>query len=307
VLQGEHAITAPLAAADSTAIEVAVASMLTLEAGFTLQPGVQVTRTGIGSLVVAGGLTLNAGASFEVNEGAVRADRITGGILRLGGTGDLTLDPPDANSPPSKVAALEIAGMPGGFAGKLDLTDSAIIIQAADAQAAAFALEEATAQAGGGRNDGTQGPWTGRGITSIVAAAGLDDVHGVAVILNDNAVFGDSGPIFTSFRGEAVDTNSVIAAFTLNGDVDLDGKITARDYFAIDAGRAMARLGYGFGDFHYSGGPADAVDYMLIDRAFLWQHEAAAPGAPAAAVPEPAALISLLGALALGRRSRKSS
>ena len=82
------------------------------------------------------------------------------------------MDPSDPSSPASKVAVLEIAGMPGGFAGKLDLTDSAVIIQATSSQLAAFALEEATAQAGGGRNDGNQGLWTGGGITSRVRSHG---------------------------------------------------------------------------------------------------------------------------------------
>jgi hypothetical protein len=192
--------------------------------------------------------------------------------------------------------------MPGGFAGRLDLTDSAIIIQAADAQAAAFALEEATAQAGGGRNDGSQGLWTGRGITSSVAAADIEGVHGVAVVPNDSSVFGGMDPMLGVFRGELVDSNSVIAAYTLTGDVDLDGAITARDYFAIDSGRARRLAGYAFGDLDYSGDVADAADYMLIDRAFLWQHEGAPLGAAAAVVPEPSSVVVLLGALLVPRR-----
>jgi hypothetical protein len=113
--------------------------------------------------------------------------------------------------------------------------------------------------------------------------------------------------MLTSFRGELVDANSVIVAYTLTGDVDLDGRITSRDYFAIDAGRALRRIGYAFGDFDYSGGPADAADYLLIDRAFLWQQGGAPVVLAAGAVPEPSCFILVLAALPLARRLRKSS
>jgi hypothetical protein len=52
-------------------------------------------------------------------------------------------------------------------------------------------------------------------------------------------------------------------------DADGDGRLTTDDYFRIDRGRAQRLTGFANGDFDYSGGPPDADDFMIIDRAFL--------------------------------------
>ena len=73
----------------------------------------------------------------------------------------------------------------------------------------------------------------------------------------------------------------------LPGDADGDRRITAADYFAIDRGRATRKTGFSNGDFNHSGGPPNADDYMIIDRAFLIQSgQAAAPAAAAADSPQ---------------------
>ena len=59
---------------------------------------------------------------------------------------------------------------------------------------------------------------------------------------------------------------------TYNGDVDLDGRINADDYFAIDAGFLAQPPDplYGQGDFNYDG-KINADDYFLIDSSFVGQ------------------------------------
>ena len=52
------------------------------------------------------------------------------------------------------------------------------------------------------------------------------------------------------------------------------------DFFLADTGRALRKTGFAGGDFDYSGGVANADDYMLIDRALLNQLGTLA-GAPA--------------------------
>ena len=58
---------------------------------------------------------------------------------------------------------------------------------------------------------------------------------------------------------------------TRSGDADLDGRVGISDFFAADRGRALRLTGWQHGDFDLSGGPADAEDFMLLDRGFLAQ------------------------------------
>ena len=84
----------------------------------------------------------------------------------------------------------------------------------------------------------------------------------------------------STFANQAVDVNSILVMYTLNGDADLNGKIDASDYFLIDKGflsgsSANPLGGYRNGDFDYSG-KIDASDYFLIDKSFLSQPASAA-------------------------------
>ncbi len=98
--------------------------------------------------------------------------------------------------------------------------------------------------------------------------------------------------------------------YTYTGDANLDGKIDADDYFAIDSNynKSGAVFGYASGDFNYDG-KINGDDYFLIDSAFLAQ------GAPfsrgdaldaASPVPEtkPAAMLLAAGTLLLSQRRR---
>ncbi|HEV8293256.1 MAG TPA: hypothetical protein VGP94_15075, partial [Tepidisphaeraceae bacterium] len=71
--------------------------------------------------------------------------------------------------------------------------------------------------------------------------------------------------------GEAVDVNTVLVKYTYNGDGNLDGIINADDFARIDTGFATHTSGYRNGDSNYSGGPPNADDYFLIDKAFIDQ------------------------------------
>jgi hypothetical protein len=102
--------------------------------------------------------------------------------------------------------------------------------------------------------------------------------------------------------------NVVLSNFTplRPGDADLDGDVDIHDFFAIDRGRALRLSGRANGEFT-GDGLINAEDYTVIDRAFLAQQNA--PGAVAAAVPEPAALAAMgigIGYL-LGLRPRRLS
>lgn len=144
--------------------------------------------------------------------------------------------------------------------------------------------------------DGASALWTGSGINSSSAAAvasgNTRPATALAAVANDR---GDGTPLLASLFGQALDTNTVIVKYGLEGDVNLDGRVDISDYFAVDVGRAMRRPGYGWGDLNYTGGAANADDYMLIDRTFLAQGStqggggllAAAPAAVRAPAPVP--------------------
>jgi hypothetical protein len=101
--------------------------------------------------------------------------------------------------------------------------------------------------------------------------------------------------------------------YTYNGDANLSGKVDADDYFQIDSHYNKsdnASKSYFNGDFNYDG-KINGDDYMLIDSAFAGQGAPFSSGAAVAgvtAVPEPAAgvTLSVLGALSMLRRPRRS-
>jgi hypothetical protein len=90
-------------------------------------------------------------------------------------------------------------------------------------------------------------------------------------ILNDK---GDANhtPITTTFAGQNVLATDVLVKYTWNGDVNLDGRLNADDYFFIDQGflQKPTPPKYRDGDFNLDG-KINADDYFLIDSAFLNQ------------------------------------
>jgi hypothetical protein len=90
----------------------------------------------------------------------------------------------------------------------------------------------------------------------------------------------------------------------LLGDANFDGKIDQEDYALIEEAflthNADAR--YQDGDFDFSGGPPNADDFFIIDRAFF---EQPAEELAHAAVPEPAAMALFSAATCLIMRRRR--
>jgi hypothetical protein len=198
-------------------------------------------------------------------------------------------------------------------AGKLDVSDNAVILR--DAPAGSWDGAAYTGAAGEiqrGRHGGT---WDGAGgiVTtdpSAAAAAGLGSL-GIATageILNLPA------GATAMWRGETVTADDTLIAFTYAGDANLDGKINIDDYGRIDSnvGRNGSVFGWFNGDFNYDG-KINIDDYGIIDSNIGIQGPplGAAAGAltgDIVAVPEPgvgAGAIMALGAGWGGRRKRR--
>jgi hypothetical protein len=72
-----------------------------------------------------------------------------------------------------------------------------------------------------------------------------------------------------SFAGQSVDDTAILIAQVRTGDADLNGRIDADDYFAIDSNYNKSALApaYGAGDFNYDG-KLNGDDYFLIAYCF---------------------------------------
>ena len=185
-----------------------------------------------------------------------------------------------------------------GAIGQLDLNDNDLIVQSSS-PAADFPTIITRIQSG--RNAATR--WSGNGIASSAAANDPNQLMGLGAILNDN---GHGGPIYNTFDGFAVDMSSILIKYTLMGDLNLDGRVNADDFFLMDRGFAngIGSNQYYNGDIDYNG-LINADDYTYIDRAYAMQ-VIATSNAPSSfigisAVPEPTMVgfvMSLTGLLA---------
>jgi hypothetical protein len=78
--------------------------------------------------------------------------------------------------------------------------------------------------------------------------------------------------LIANLAGTTVTVNDVLVKYGWNGDVNLDGRVNADDYFRIDSGflNRPPSPTYRDGDFNFDG-KINADDYFLIDQAFLNQ------------------------------------
>jgi hypothetical protein len=280
VASGNHTISAPITLADNAVFTVTpAANNLTLTG--TLNAATRnVNKSGAGTLTVpnirAAGLAIDAGTV----------------VVAANGT----------NAGVSVVNTLAIAGGATPTA-KLDLANNAAIVDYTGTSPSATVRQQILAGRGG---SGLGKTWNGQGITSNAAAAAEPESRSVGYAENSSLPLG----AYTNFRGQAVDSTSVLVAFTRTGDANLDGVVNDDDVTIVGAVYApgVANASWANGDFDYNGF-VDDDDVTLLGA--LYDPSAAPAAAPVAvsAVPEPStlALFSVLaGALLLRRRWRRA-
>jgi hypothetical protein len=227
------------------------------------------------------------GSSIVGLDGTVNADYFNEQNVDV--WGDVHITSNGTNAAVSTIRSLTI--QPGG---KFDLADNALIIDYSNGTPLntirGYLLE--------GFNSGS---WNGNGLTSISAQLAAATSTRMSLALAEATDLYDSFPAI--FRGQSVDSSSLLIDYTLEGDANFDHKVNTLDFnllsgnFGLASGDRWSR-----GDFNY-----DAAVNSLDFNALLANYGKTQPvSAPmlGAVVPEPAS-IALLAFVTAGVRRRR--
>jgi hypothetical protein len=330
---GDGHVNVPVNIPVSINADIAGGATAFLDGPMTLGAGKTITKVNDGWLQIDGPQSNGAGSAIAIDYGQVNfGSNIGAGLtgadrpnvyvnVGTGGNGKARIDAnqqlntlhvnndgvatitPTANG--SRLVEAQSLSMDA--TGKLDIGNNKVMVHGGTLGSwNGSAYDGLTGEIQRGRNGGA---WDGAGgvITTLTAAATPNTLTTVAIALAD-----DIGKVGKNFGGTVAASGDVLMMYTYNGDVNLNGRVDADDYFVIDSNynKTGSVFGYEKGDFSYDG-KINGDDYMLIDDAFAGQGAPFSSGAAVAgvtAVPEPAAgvTLSVLGALSMLRRSRRS-
>jgi hypothetical protein len=274
---------------------------LAINAGsFTISGGRNFTTAG--AFQNSGDLVIGAGSTFVV----------TGAFTWAGGTisGPGTLMAPSVQVTGDVVCSDPVTRIPGMLSiaegHHLDLRNGALISGMSAGTATDGTYDGIQGLVQSGRHGGA---WDGDGLVTSSAGASNRTTLGVASAAE---VTGISTGQTTTWQGQTVSATDTLVMYTYGGDANLDGKINIDDYGLIDShvGQSGTAFGWHNGDFNYDG-KINIDDYGIIDAnigaqgvpfpmALLADGAVAIPGV--AAVPEPACLGLLVGAMLMRRR-----
>ncbi len=253
-----------------SAINFAGTSAVTVQGygGASTTLTINAVGAGVTPLLVAGGtdtLNVNAG-NYNFSTDTLVASVVP--TVTVGSTGAVTFSAPTklagltlngsttAAITPGQSVVLDLGSLAIAAGATLDMGDGAAIVRGGD-------LNALSALATTGINSAGSSLWTGTGITSSLAAAEANSLHGVGVV--SNTLSGSS--LYTSFHGITVSGSDVLIAYTLFGDADLSGTVDDTDYFLANSGLANNQSGWVHGDFDYSG-IIDDTDFFLLNTGF---------------------------------------
>ena len=217
---------------------------------------VQNVSARVNSTVAAGGtLDTTVGAGAELITNHLRQNG-----LMLGDGASVVLQPNGIDAT-SLLTSLTI-----GTGATLDINDNALVIDyTGDSPESAIRAKILEARGGAGVGNGT---WTGTGITSSsAAAANAVDPESRSIGFGDNATL----PLgsYSSFRGVAVDSSSILITYTRTGDANLNGIVDDDDVTIVNAGYnpSGTEPRWAYGNFDMDGAVADD-DVTLLGAFF---------------------------------------
>ena len=279
-------------------------------AGTTLTNGGTLRAAENGTLTL--GAVLDGGGTIEAGVGSTVFDA-RGVQGRLDVAGKVALRPRAARRGHAGDEGTEPGGAPGGWTGKLDLADGALVVDYAGSGNSP--LPTIADQLKLGR--GTADKWDGAGgIVSSVVAGRTGSALGYAEASETIAL---SGSQTATWQGQTVDATSVLVRYTIGGDANLDGVVNFTDLLAVArhynaSGDAAT---WGTGDFDYDG-RVNFNDLLRVARNYNLALPGAVAGASvefnadfaaavAAAVPEPSVggLVVGAGVVLRARRRRR--
>ncbi|MCS7034298.1 MAG: hypothetical protein NZ561_09940, partial [Phycisphaerae bacterium] len=186
----------------------------------------------------------------------------------------------------SRLNQLSIAGAPGAWTGRLDLTDDPLIFDYSGPSPLSIVAHQVASGFAGGA-------WNGAGLASSVAGGQPNRALGFAHAPDLGAP--------SSFFGEPIDATTILVRLTLPGDANLDALVDIRD-FALLASNFNTTSYWAKGDFNYNG-LTDLPDFSLLAANF---NQSLAPTLLTRGqgfVPEPSGAVLL--ALCAGWRRRR--
>jgi Leucine-rich repeat (LRR) protein len=216
--------------------------------GLTSGPGATYTITGTPSAPVLNVLTgtVTVSPSFYTAHPNLTANVATGATLALNGTQQLTSLALADGSVTKMLSGgtLTVGGLNFTGSAKLDLGTGYLILNYQSGQSAA-AIAQIQALIKRGYNGGN---WGGGGITSSNAASTTG--RAVGYLDNNN---GSGGSLKSSFGGQNVGANAILARFTLNADANLDASVNFSDLVALAQRYNSASTTWGGADFNFDG------------------------------------------------------
>jgi hypothetical protein len=270
------------------------------------------------ALTVAGGLansgTPGAAGTTSIGSGSsLSAKYIRQNSLTV--TGNASIAAQASGGGTSVFSSLSLGGTPSTPSGKLDIADTKMIVNDATANHATTAANINTLVNSAAHYvpATAKNLWDGNGITSSLLTGGADTLHSIGVA--DNATLGVFAK--TTFGGQNVSSASILVAYTLNGDTNLDGKVDFSDFLNFQNGFGRSAP-WQLGDFNHDG-LVNFSDFLLFQNGFgrsmpgagstfITTEQRAEVAAFAASVPEPASIgLVMVGGLALLMRPRRSA
>lgn len=286
VLQGSHKINLPLTLADSTTVNVASGANLRISDPLTMG-GVTLTKSGLGTLIIESTVNAATPAVLMNSAGTTEAKMDLGANVTLsvsGGSARLLSR--------QHIRAINITG------GNVTIGDGVV----ATTRLLSVSTGSVNLQSGKIIVDyPAVSPYTG--IKSLISNGSLTSSQ----LSADRVIgFGEASDLFTSFpavyAGETIDATSVLIAFTLPGDANLDGSVTSTD-FNLFAGKYGTLTGARWTQADFTGdGKVNSVDFNVLAGRFGQTLPAGA--SLGAIVPEPAASLMLLSTLMIPLRRR---